>query len=197
MNRKPHSMETREKLREKWRLSPPERRARWHEIVAESNARKRQEINQRTHKVCTACKISKKLELFPNNRASADGKNTMCTECRREYDRVRYENKGEQIRGRVKRYRSDNLPKVNASDAAKIKNRKRATPKWLNWLQKAQIEELYELAAARTMQTGLKHHVDHIVPIRGKKVSGLNVPWNLQVLTATENMRKHAKFVEE
>jgi hypothetical protein len=141
--------------------------------------------------------VAKALEEFPKNITSADGYGTMCLECRREYDRKRYEIKGMSIRARVKRYRTENLPKVNAADSAKIKRRKHATPQWLSWFHRIQIEEFYEIAAARTMQTGEKHHVDHIVPIKGKKVSGLNVPWNLQVLTATHNLRKHAMFVQE
>jgi 5-methylcytosine-specific restriction endonuclease McrA len=52
------------------------------------------------------------------------------------------------------------------------------------------IQEIYDLCSERTEVTGVSHHVDHIVPLQGENVSGLHVPWNLQVLTAHDNISK-------
>lgn len=43
----------------------------------------------------------------------------------------------------------------------------------------------------------MKHQVDHIIPLRGRTVSGLHVEANLSVITAVENWHKHAKFSNE
>jgi len=74
--------------------------------------------------------------------------------------------------------------------------RRAATPTWLSPIQKAQIMEFYDLAKAKTFQTGIVHHVDHIIPISGENVSGLHVPWNLQILTQAENCSKKNAVVE-
>lgn len=42
-------------------------------------------------------------------------------------------------------------------------------------------------------ETGIPHHVDHIVPLQGDHVSGLHVESNLQVIPATDNIRKRNK----
>lgn len=68
--------------------------------------------------------------------------------------------------------------------------RSRAAPSWLTIEHKKQIRKFYDVARWATQETGISHHVDHIVPIRGKTVCGLHVPWNLQVLSGVENSEK-------
>jgi 5-methylcytosine-specific restriction endonuclease McrA len=65
-----------------------------------------------------------------------------------------------------------------------------ATPPWLSSEQKSQMRFIYRTALLVSKESGVKHHVDHIVPLRGRGVCGLNVPWNLQIITATENVKK-------
>lgn len=65
------------------------------------------------------------------------------------------------------------------------------TPVWAD--QKA-IIEVYRKCYRLTGKTGIDHHVDHILPLQGEKVSGLHVAENLQVITATANMRKSNSY---
>jgi len=68
------------------------------------------------------------------------------------------------------------------------------TPAWLTTDDLWIIEEAYTLAQLRTDVLKVKFHVDHIIPLRGKKVSGLHVPTNLRVIPARENQQKTNKF---
>ena len=65
-----------------------------------------------------------------------------------------------------------------------------ATPPWLTKTQHTQIEAFYIEAQRLTKETGIKHVVDHIWPLQGKDFVGLHVPWNLRVITSSENSKK-------
>jgi hypothetical protein len=56
-----------------------------------------------------------------------------------------------------------------------------------------EIKKIYQECAVITKNTGIRHEVDHIVPLNGKYVSGLHVHWNLQIIPATENRYKSNK----
>lgn len=71
-----------------------------------------------------------------------------------------------------------------------------ATPAWLSDAQKMDIRLKYRLAIELSRRTGIRHAVDHIVPLQGAEVCGLHVPWNLEVVTQTENLKKSNKLVD-
>lgn len=76
-------------------------------------------------------------------------------------------------------------PKIGNFYAAKRRtNLKSRTPTWSNIVA---IKELY-----RNCPNG--YHVDHIIPLQGKLVSGLHVETNLQYLPSIENQRKFNKY---
>ena len=68
------------------------------------------------------------------------------------------------------------------------------TPKWLTESDLRMIEAKYSLAAMLTRETGVIHHVDHIIPLQGKKVSGLHVFSNLRVIPGTDNVKKSNSY---
>ena len=94
---------------------------------------------------------------------------------------------------------SKNWRERNKSAMTALKAKRRAdilqrTPAWLTaddfWL----IREAYALAKLRTVLTGVDWQVDHVVPLRGERVSGLHVPANLSVVPTGVNLKKGNRY---
>lgn len=97
--------------------------------------------------------------------------------------RAYYWKNKEQLKLKKAEYCQRNLRDYRERTARRRAIKVRATPKWLNKEHYIQIKSIY-----RNCPKG--YHVDHIVPLNGIIVSGLHVPWNLQYLPATENLKK-------
>lgn len=76
---------------------------------------------------------------------------------------------------------------ANKRRCAKLK----ATPAWTDSeFEQLFIQEIYHLAVLREQATGIKYHVDHIVPLQSSQVCGLHCMSNLQLLPLSENISK-------
>ena len=96
----------------------------------------------------------------------------------------------EQRRAARNAWKGRNPEAVQASANAWKRRARHAMPPWLTDKHKVQIREIYLAARDLTRRTGVKHVVDHIIPLRSEVVCGLHVPWNLQILTHIENSTK-------
>jgi len=92
------------------------------------------------------------------------------------------------------KWKKENKEHTRLSTNIRRRRLREATPPWITEKQKAEMKAKYEEAAQFTTLTHSKFVVDHIVPLKGRNVCGLHVPWNLQVIHHLENSRKHNKL---
>ena len=164
-------------------------------------------------KHCYKCQTFKSLDLFGKNKSRKDGLSDECKECKRTQDRKYaalhreeakaraskwYYNNYEYARFKQNEYQrkwlQNNLDKHAAKQNKRRASKLKATPKWLTDSHLIQMQCKYSLSAMLSRESGQLHHVDHIIPLKGKTVCGLHVPWNLRVIPAIENMQKHNKI---
>lgn len=69
-----------------------------------------------------------------------------------------------------------------------------ATPAWLTCTAMDQIDSIFAAATEASQNTGVPHEVDHVIPLDGKTVCGLHVPWNLRVMERGPNRSKKNKI---
>ena len=114
-------------------------------------------------------------------------------------DRVIYKTQEAKIEAkrRMSRVSARKNPARMKANKIKYENkRSQATPKWLTDEHWAAMNAMYAEARRLTQETGVRHEVDHIHPINGKTLSGLHVPWNLQILTQAQNVAKSNRYAE-
>lgn len=85
----------------------------------------------------------------------------------------------------IREWRAKNPGRARAIAAARRARVLRVTPPWAD--QDA-LRQVYDVAAMLGME------VDHVHPLKGKNFCGLHVPWNLQLLTRSENASKGNKL---
>jgi len=165
-------------------------------------------------KTCSRCKIAKSYDLFYKQAInSKDGYQAHCKACdnarkknwilknpelaamyRKTSDVNRYKNFKNEVQQKNKKWKTKNPSKVAAIDAKRRAAIILRTPTWFNNEHQWMVEEAYELAQLRTQIFKFSWHVDHIIPLQGKLVSGLHLPHNLQVIPATDNLSKSNQF---
>jgi hypothetical protein len=183
-----------------------------------------EKINIQDYKRCNNKKCLKPIKLkteFFKDSSRADNLSPQCKDCKRKLNDNYFENNEDTIKSyhtqyfqdnkqhlmelntvwknnnptKVKeiqnRYTSKNLDKRNSNTAIRRARLIQAMPKWAD---QKQILEIYKNSRELSISTGIQHHVDHIIPLKGKTVCGLHVIENLQILTAHENQVKNAKF---
>jgi ribosomal protein L19E len=102
----------------------------------------------------------------------------------RQQSSVQWKTSKEKMQGSHRTWVLANKEKVRAYGryyrALRRSLEKLATPQWVD---KTSLKQIY-----KNCPKGF--HVDHIIPLNGKEICGLHVPWNLQYLTAKDNLSK-------
>lgn len=125
---------------------------------------------------CIECDRENSLRWFRRNRDAE-------LERMRAYDEANRDAKNAFQR----QWCAQNRDRVRANESTRKASELNATPPWAD---REAIRAVYAEAERLTRETGVRHEVDHIVPLRGKTVCGLHIAANLQPLPASENLAK-------
>jgi hypothetical protein len=125
-----------------------------------------------TTKLCNKCGITYSTTNFSKDKLNKDGLHTNCKQCKSTSNKL---------------WRKENRDKKAATQAHRRAIKLKSTP---IWFEKEEVDCLYSQSRKITEQTGIKHHVDHIVPQQSSIVCGLHCISNLRIIPAKENCSK-------
>lgn len=109
-----------------------------------------------------------------------------CDRLKREWNAKNHERQKENKRI----WRENNRGKVNEAVTRRHRVKIFATPPWA---KRDEMQKIYQ-DAANMRKLGMDVHVDHIIPLQGKLVSGLHCTENLRIIYAALNLKKGNKF---
>ena len=108
-----------------------------------------------------------------------------CVECKRQCDKEWHYLNPE--KSRAKRKARSGFDSSKNYCQARATAKKQANIYWNNYSVRKRLIAVYDAKRQMQKASDIKLHVDHIIPIKGSNVCGLHVPWNLQVITASDN----------
>jgi hypothetical protein len=129
-------------------------------------------------KSCNVCDEKKPILDYASDSYSKDGHRKTCKDCQSLYDR---------------NWLTENYEKALAKNANRRAKKLNATPKWLTKEHIIEIDFIYWFAKSIKGLHGKTYVVDHVHPLVGRNFNGLHVPWNLQIMSSSENAKKSNK----
>lgn len=147
-------------------------------------------------KKCTRCQKTKATSSFNRRARSRDGYAAACGECTSNDKWLRYRDDPDERQTTLMRVKANKASRFERDPAYKrafnlwnsVKTRGTKIPPWVR------ITDFVPVCRA-VIDAGPGHELDHIIPIKGKLVSGLHVPSNVRVITVRENQIKSNKHV--
>ncbi len=118
------------------------------------------------------------------------------SEKRRAYDRARYWNTPGRRESVIAKLAALNRRRPEIKNAIIARRRALQKKALVLWADKKKMRDIYAEAKRLEKETGIPHHVDHIVPLQSPVVCGLHWEANLQVLSASKNHAKGNKLLE-
>lgn len=134
--------------------------------------------------------LVKKQEIDQRNKKWAKNNKNIANSIKLKW----YLNNKEKARISSNKWMDNNRGLVNATASKRRSAKLKRTPKWLTEEQFKEIKSWYILAKELQWLSEAPLEVDHIVPLQGELVSGLHVPWNLQILPKSLNASKGNKL---